>query len=291
MEQYCLEAPIETAQPRELLAAYVGQLLAEVKASQIARFRQLRPKLQCDVFACDNASLTHSVQGLLAASRNLDFQSLRNCGFVARLTGAAERAARVFDKRYREVLSEAAKVKRELEMLSGDSRAHTSGVRKVIVELDIEHRALNREIDQAAEWLVELSYAMPKAQATRAASTDAIALSRELKRFRAASTLAREIAILGQNVLERRTALFERLEIDLDGFDKVWVRWVSRIGAENGNHRVPLPVHEKAREVHAELLARLELTNAACSALQMEEHALQRRLALFRDCLEEQSVT
>jgi hypothetical protein len=287
MEQYCLEASsTATGQPAKMLAALVGQLLKDVQDRQIAPFQQLRSKLQSDAFAWDNALLTHSVQAMLAASRNLDVQSLRNCGFWARLTGATERAAREFDNNYRDVLSAAAKARQELEILSRDYRAHASSARRLIVELDIECRVLNRDMDQGAEWLVELSYAIAEAGELRALSTRAMALSGQLKRFRTVSTLAQEITILGQNVLERRAALLEMVGIDLNGFHKVWVRR-ARIVAEAGNRRVPFPVLEKARQVHAELVTRLELTSAACLALQMDEQSMQRRLAMLRDCLEE----
>jgi hypothetical protein len=260
----------------------------EAQGDRIARFRQLRSKLQSHAFAWDNALLTHSVQGWLAASRNLDFDSVRNCSFWARLTGAAAGAAQEFDRQYLEVLTAAARARRELETLAGDYRAQTSSARKLIVELDIEYRALNREVDQGAEWLVELSYAIAKTDELRALSPRALGLSGEVRHFRAVSTLAQEITILGQNVLERRIALLEMVKIDLNGFDKVWMHRVSRTRTEAGSHPVPFAVLEKAREVHDELVARLELTSEACLALQVEEQAMERRLAMFRACLSEQ---
>jgi hypothetical protein len=275
-----------SAQSASMLAAWVGQLLEDVRRTHVARFQQLRPKLQSDAFAWDNALLTHSVQGWLAASRNLDFQLLRRRGFWARLTRGAEGAAREFGRTYEGVLSAAAKARQEFEMLSRDYRAHTSSERRLIVELDIESRALNREIDQGADWLVELSCTIEKADELRGFSTRAMALSGELKRLRAASTLGREITLLGQNVLERRTALLEMLKFDLHGFDKVWVQRLSNIRKKAVDRQVPLPALETAWEVHCELLTRLERTSAACLALQMEEQAMARRLAMLRGCLE-----
>jgi hypothetical protein len=276
-----------TAQSAKILTAWVGQLLKDFQGTHIARFRQLRPNLQSDAFAWDNALLTHSVQGWLAASRNLDFQSLLHRGFWTRLTGGAYGAAHEFSRAYEDVLSAAAKARQEFEMLSRDYRAHTSSARRLIVELDIESRALNREIDQGAEWLVELSYTIEKADELCASSTRAMALSGELKRFRAVSALGKEITMLGQNVLERRTALLEMLKFDLNGFDKVWTHRVSGIRTKAVDRQIPLPVLEKAWEVHSELLTRLERTSAACTELQVEEQAMARRLAMFRDLLEE----
>jgi hypothetical protein len=272
------------AQPAKLLAAWVGQLLEDVQGAHADRLRHLRSRLQCDAFTWDNALLTHSVQVFLAASRNLEFQPLRNFGLWARLTGATEAVAQEFGKKYHEVLSAAARARQEFDMLSRDYRSHTSSARRLIVELDIEYRALDHEIDRGAEWLVELSYAIGKADEC-AMSTRAMALSGELKRFRLVSTLAKEITLLGWNVLERRAALLETLKLDLLGFDRIWLHRVANIGTKAVDRRVPSPEFEKAREAHSELVSRLELTSAACLALQVEEQAMARRLAMFRDCL------
>lgn len=283
------EAP--AVQTAKRLAAWLGQLLRRAQAAQIARFRQLRPKLQSDAFAWDNAVLTHSVEVWLAATRNLDLQLPRNCGWWARLTGAAERADQEFGRKYQDVLSAATAVKHEFEALSRDYGAHTSNTRRTTVELDIESRALDREVDQGAEWLVELSYAIEKADELRALSTRAMTLSGEIKRLREVSTMAREIAVSGQNVLERRAALLEMLKFDLRGFDRIWIYRVSTIATKAANHRFPQPVLEKAREVHSELVSRLERTAAACLALQVEEQWMARRLAMFCHCLEEPAAS
>lgn len=274
-------------QPAKLLAARVGQLLEDVQGAHLGRIRQLQSRLVSDAFTWDNALLTHAVKVFLAASRNLGFQSLRNRGVWARLTGATEVAAHVFGKKYDDVVGAAGKARQEFEMLSRDYRAHTSSARRLIVELGMEYRALGRKLDQGAEWLVELSYAIEKAGELRTVSKRAMALSAELKRCRLVSALAKEITILGQNVLERRAALLERMKLDLHGFDKVWLQRVANIGTQAVDRR--FPVLDKAREVHGELITRLELTSAACMALQMEEQAMARRLAMLRDCLERPS--
>lgn len=275
------------AQPAKLLAASVGQLLEDVQGTHLSRIRQLRAGLQSDAFIWDNASLTHAVEVFLATSRNLGFQSLQDRGGVwARLTGAPEVATHAFARKYDDVVGAARKAKQEFDLLSRDYRAHTSSARRLIVELEMEYRDLDREIDQGAEWLVELSYAIEKAGELRALSARAMALSAELKRIRLASALAKEICILGQNVLERRAALLERMQLDLHGFDKIWLHRVGNIGTTAVGRRPSPLALDKAQDVHDELIARLERTSAACLALQMEEQAMARRLALFRDFLE-----
>lgn len=276
----------DDAQAARLLAASVGYLLEDAERMHLGQMRQLRSRLQSDAFTWDDALLAHAVEVFLAASRELAFQPLQQRGFWARLTGATEAAARAFSRKYDKVVGAASKARHEFEMLSRDYRAHTSSARKLIVELDMEYRDLDREMDQGAEWLVELSYAIEKAQAPRALSARAMALSGRLKRARQASALAKEIIILGQNVLERRAVLLERMKIDLQGFDKVWLPRVANIGAKAADRRFPPPVLDKAREVHGELITRLELTSAACLALQMDEQAMARGLAMLRDCLE-----
>jgi hypothetical protein len=280
---------VQDAQPAKLLIAWVTQLTEEVQGAHFGRLRQLRSRLQSDAFTWDNALLTRAVEVFLATSRSLEFQSLRNCGVWARLTGATKVVAFVFAKKYDDVVGAAGTARKEFEVLSRDYRAHTSSTRKLIVELDMEYRALDREIDQGAQGLVELSYAIEKTGEPRALSSRAKALSAELKRFRLASALAKEITILGQNVLERRAALLERMKLDLHGFDKVWLQRVASILTKPGDRRFPVPGLDKAREVHGELINRLELTSDACTALQMEEQAMARRLAMLRDCLERPS--
>lgn len=277
----------DSAQPAALLAASIGRLLQDVQSAQLARLRELRLRLQCDAFAWDNALLTHAIEVFLAASRKLDFGLLRRHSVWARLTGAAEAAVRAFRNSYGDVVGAAERAKQEFELLSCDYRAHTSRARKLVVELDLEYRELDREIDQGAEWLVELSYAIETADVPAALSSRAMVHSTQLKRCRRVSALAKEITILGQNVLERRAALLERLKLDLNGFEQIWLQRVAHLGPKAADRNFPLLLLDKGQEVHAELIARLELTRAACMALQVEEQAMARRLAILRDCLDQ----
>ena len=115
--------------------------------------------------------LAHAVEGWLTASRELDVPAAAG----ARLLGPPDRRDRsgraCIRQEMRRGAGAASKARQEFELLSRDYRAHTSSARRLIVELEMEYRDLDREIDQGAEWLVELSYAIEQAQGLRALAT------------------------------------------------------------------------------------------------------------------------
>ncbi len=279
-----------TGQPAAVLSAWIDEQLREIQSSQVARFVQLRAKLQSDAFEWDGALLCRAIELWCAGAAKLNFEPLRKRGWWVRLRGSPGR--RAFVEQYKGIVEAAKNAQACSVDLVKTYRADTSGARRVLVELEMEQQSMAREVAQAVEWLAEMSEDLA-VQLHKSGPEPALALlmkrveffASHLKVLAGLQDMAEAICVLGLSVLERRNALLEQLKVDMDGFDKVWLRRVGPI-AEHAGERV-LPGLDKAEAAHAELASRLVNTHAASEALQLEEHSFGLRLSAMRKELEE----
>lgn len=282
-----------TGQPAPVLAAWLTELVSEAWAGPVASFEYLRGRLLSAAFQWDSTDLAHVVLGWTEAAGHLDLQLARKRGFLPRITGKADRGIEEFRRRRAEVLQFAAAVARELGPLAAAYEAHHTGARKVLVEFDIECRALAAEVEQATAWLAELAGCMGSADPAQRHSSSweamaarASSFPADLKRLHAVAEAVGHICVLGKNVLGRRAALIEALKEGLEGFERVWIRRTATLASPPNSGALPvdLPVH--AAVAHEELLQRLEVLNRSFHDLQVEESDMQRRLTGLRDLLQ-----
>lgn len=274
-------------QPPHVLAVWIQQQLQDIRETQVKRLLQLRTRLQTQAFEWDHALLARAIVTLQAAGRELAFLPLQP-GLFARLMGRHRAANARFIAAHEAVLACAAHVRAEFKDLSTEHKEHTSGARRVIVELDIEWKSLNADADQGVTWLQDMCTQLAEAkQAGRedreldAFAEAAQAFTQQFKQLEAVISMAHDIAVRGNNVLERRQALLEQVRADLEGFDKVWTLRVGAVVSALKAERSPVPVIPKAIAAHDELMKRLAATVDACGALQNEEHLMAQQLGML----------
>lgn len=275
-------------QPAHVLGTWIDEQLRDMQAGQVARFAELRAQLQSDAFEWDNASLARGVVVLLEEAQQLDFDGLRQRGGVLGFFRSGGGGRKEFIARFRQVMQAARAVKAQFAELSGSHRAHTSSARRLLVELEMEQQSLRRDVNQAVEWLAGMTQDI----ARRGEGSDPARLelmikrgeffATHLKRLHALQEMAAAIHLVGLNVLERRASLLDQMRMDLDGFEKIWERRVGNVAADVEKGVSSIPGWDKAFEAHGELVARLEGTQAACDALQVEEHNMGLHLANLR---------
>jgi len=273
-------------QPAGVLATWIDEQLRDIRSNQVARLAQLRVRLQTDAFEWDNAALTRAVEVMREQANELNLDALRRRGVLSLLRRPPPRGR--FAAQYGRVVAAAASVRKHAEDLAENFIAHTSGARRVLLELEMEQQSLAADLAQAIGWLEAMSQDMHRrgsdpAQAERMAllARRAGVYTTQLKRLHVLQDMAAGVCAIGRNVIERRAALIEQLRADLDGFQKVWQRRVGNLAG--AAPRAPTSAAlDAAFGAQGELLSRLEDTCAACEALQLEEHQVGLRLAAMR---------
>jgi hypothetical protein len=219
-------------------------------------------------------------------ANELNLDALRRRGIFSLLR--RPRGGGRFVAQYARVVAAAAVVRKHADDLAGNFIAHTSGARRVLLELEMEQQSLAADLAQAVEWLEAMSQDMHKRGSDPAQSERLNRLARragfyaaQLKRLHVVQDMAAGVCAIGRNVIERRAALIEQLRADLDGFQKVWQHRVGNLSRDSS--RAPASAALAAAfEAQGELLSRMEDTCAACEALQLEEHQVGLRLAAMR---------
>jgi hypothetical protein len=279
-------------QPPYVLAAWIQQQLDDIASTQVKRLIELRTRLQTEAFEWDNASLAQAVLALQSAGRELAFLPLRQ-SFFSRLLGRQRAAHAQFVAAHERIVSCAAQVKSELLAFAVGHKDHNSGARRVLVEFDMEGKSLSADADQGITWLQDMCTQLGQARASGDAGDELAALAeaaqaftQTFKRLEAAISMAHDIVIRGNNVLERRVALLEQVRADMESFDKVWTQRLAGVVGALKAGRNAVPAIPKAIEAHDDLMKRLAASVDACSALQREEHLMAQHLGMLHQELE-----
>jgi hypothetical protein len=275
-----------------VLSAWIRELLGDVQRAQVRRLAELRAQFQSEAFEWDGAALAQAVSTLHSAGRECHFERLRP-GWFDRLTGRYRAAHARFVAAYERMVACAARLKMDARELAQQLRGHTAGARRVLVELDMEWKALQAEVDQGVNWLQDMCEQLGELRARGADDPQlamlaeaAQAFTQEFKRLQSAASLAREIGVRAQALLERRAALLEHVRADGEAFDKSWMQAIGKVVGDIKAARAALPGVAQALAAHDELMKRLEARADACFALQQEEHIMAQHLGLLREALE-----
>jgi hypothetical protein len=277
-------------QPPEVLAAWIQELLGDVHDTHVPRLAQLAAQLQSGAFEWDSAALAQALTTLHSAGRELQVRHLRQ-GWLARLLGRHRAPAARFAAAYERIVACAARLKMEAAELAGGLKPHLAGARRVLVELEMECKALQQEVDRGVTWLQELVTQMAHLRADDHPQLPALAdaaqqATAQFKWLQSLATVAREIGVRGNHLLARRTALVEQVRADSEAFDKGWVAAARPAAEAVKEHRHPAPLLADAAAAHESLMKRLETATDACAALQDEEHLMAQQLGLLRGDLQ-----
>ncbi len=273
-----------SGQPPHVLAAWVGESLQELRAEHLSALSVMVAKLETDSSAWGGEFLTRAIDAMLEAAKQADPGAMRPRGLWQSLTGSHGRRVQEYQLKFDELLASAAKVHAQIDGLGRGYNASTSNVRKLVVELEMVHRAIAADVEEAVDWLGELAgYLGQTGDATneraRALVTAAESSAAELKAVLAVNDVLGNVVVAGRNVLERRVALLDRAKQDMLGFEKSWRPKVGQVVVKAvGGGGVPAGL-AAAESIHAELLSRLDATSGDGVALQLEELGLERLVA------------
>lgn len=282
-------------QPAGVLSTWLEQLLRDVRKVHGLRLRELRIGLQAAAFEWDNATLARSIHSFHEAAARLDFAWLARRGLLARLMGTAASNRTRFNLQYRQILACSRECTELTDELARHYVSNTVAIRRLLVELDLECNALNRDIDQGMSWLAsmrrDVADRLGSAEGDGGAKLQVLAqradlLAQEYQRLQSTSAMARDVQLLGQNVLARRTELIDKIKVNLDGFNRVWKRWVGNLARQSGEAPFTAACVRHARDAHSELQKRLGLTDAFSASLQVEEGNFEHGLSVLRQALE-----
>lgn len=290
------EAGSATRQPPKVLAAWIGELLADVNGAQVRKLRELRAALQAGALEWDAAGLAHWINALHSAGRELHFENLQPT-WLERITGRYRTAHARFIAAHERMLGCAAQLRAEAESLAKALRGHTVAARRLLVEFDLEWNALQREVDQGVNWLEALCAQLgePGVGGAKDPQLERLAAhaqgqTRELKRLQVAASISREVGVRAQALIHRRSILLDHAQADAEAFGKNWTRALGKLVADLEAGRTSLPGIPQALQTHDELMKRLTARADACSALHHEEHLLAQQLERLREALEGNSA-
>jgi hypothetical protein len=278
-------------QPAAVLAGRIERQLAGMRAAQVARIVQLRETLGVELFRWDDTGLAQAVSAWHSAGRQLHFQRLRQ-GWVARLLGRHRERYAQFIAAHERTTACAAPVKAQLLALTrehGEQGAALLAARQGLSELEAQWQQLNAAVDEGVTWLQDMCTQLSDARMQGQGDPQLAALAeaaqrftQEFKRLQSVGTIAHDIAVRGNNVMQRRAALLAGVRVATESFDKVWTARLAPLVAALREGRSAKAHIPKAAEAHDELMKRLAAGADACGALQHEEHLLAEHLDLLQ---------
>ena len=277
-----------SGQPPQVLAAWMRDQMGDLHEGPLRTLADLRGQLQALAFEWDATAMAQAVGNLRSTSRELHFDNLRP-GWFARRMGKHKPVYARFVGAYERIVGAARNVKVEAAQLAGAFKGHAASVKRVMVGIDIESKALQAEVELGVTWLQDLCLQLNQQRELGSTESDlavlaeaAQAFTQEYKSLQSVSSIAREIGVRMQGLLDRRNALAELIRGDMDKFDKGWSRIIGRVSGEMDAGRTSIPGLGEAAEAHEEFSSRLANAAEACSALQNEEHLMVQHLDMLR---------
>jgi hypothetical protein len=278
--------------PAGVLAAQIRGLLAEMLHVRIVRLQRLRARLQGHAFEWDDAPLMAAVSALHSAARELRFAPLRH-GWMARLLGRHRPADARFLAAYEHVAACALQLKAHMLALASMGRESLTATRGALQQLGADLEQFDARIEEGVTWLQEMCTQLADAR-TQGSDDPQLAtlaeaaqlFTQEFKWLQSASTMGQDVALRGNTVLQRRTALLAQLRIDMHMLDETWTPRLARVAAELTAGRNAVRLFPAAIEAHEELMKRLSAALDACGALRHQEPLLAQQLALWQQGLD-----
>jgi hypothetical protein len=275
---------MKPVKPAASPAALLDQLAADAGAAHVRRLTELRAQLEAKARERGYATFSAALQALADALPRLDFPLLQPKGLLARMTGKGKEEALGFVAQYEAIGRAIEDVHDEFKALEKKSQAITAGLDKLLLEFDVEVRAVERIMNQGTRWLQDMrgklgerTSAGPDAEARRLIDEDTARcelLVARLKQLRAASTGAQQVQERIKSVEDKRNSTLALLRQALDGEMRAWqvaLRPVATAAEDTGSatHGVAL-----AKNAHAELQACVKQALKDCAHLHNNELAV-----------------
>lgn len=277
-------------------AAWLSQMAADAGHVHVSRLRELREQLRAQSEPMDLSTLLGASARLAQALPGLDFGLLQSRGWWARTTGKSRTAGAGFAAQFQRIGEVAGAVEAPAQQVRKQLRERAGAGDRALLELEVEHHALEKIIDQGARWLQDMrnqiktrEAAGPDAAGREQLEEDAARcdiLVARLKVLRAVSSAAQQLLEQGRGAASRRAALAQQLEQALASCLRNWQDRLSALAASAVEADSPVPHLEEAMEAHRELQLCVKRFLADCSRLQVQEQAMADCLAALETQLE-----
>lgn len=265
-------------------AAWLDQMAADVGHAHVRRLGQLRSDMQTQASQRDISALVAELTRLSKELPTLDFALLEPRGWWARVTGQGSSAGAEFSRQFEEIDEAVRALAAQAQALQRKNLEAASSADRTAVEVEVEHRAIDRILDQGTRWLQDMRNQLRTRQA---ASPDAAAqqqidadtarcetLVERLKSLRAVSNAAQQSHQHAKDLATRRFTLLQTLQQALTADVKEWRTQLSRVASAAAAKSPSSSSQDTPAETHRELQLCIQQLLSDCAQLQAGEKAL-----------------
>jgi hypothetical protein len=274
-------------------AALLDQMASDAGAIHVRLLADLRKELEAKARERSYASFSAALERLAAELPKLDFTLLQPKGLIARVTGKGKEEAAGFVTQYERIGRCIEDVHDEFKSLEKKSQAVGASLVKLLAELDVELRGVERVMNQGTRWLQDMRGQL----ATRkAAAEDAQKIQEDthrcdmlierLKHLRAVASGGQQVQERVKSADEKRSTTLSLLQQALDGEMRAWqlaLRPVASAAEDTGSASKGVDL---ARNAHNELLACVKQAVKDCAHLHNNELAVVDELTALAEPLQ-----
>ncbi len=270
-------------------AAWLTQMAADAGHMHVRRIGEIGDLLRAQARVPGLGGVASRLEELVEVLPRLDFSLLEPKGWWARTSGKSKSSGSEFAGQFEQIDAAAADVAKAAGALPVGQPADAAQMERVLVELEVEYRAVEKIIDQGARWLQDMrnqikvrQAAATDPQAQRAVLDDSVRcdiLVDRLKLLRALCNAASPVPEQARANAQSRVTLLQALGKPLTSGLKDWRAALSAVAGAATEGRSPAPGIAGAQETHRELQASAKRAISACEQLLAQEQGLVRSLA------------
>jgi hypothetical protein len=273
-------------------AAWLDQMATDAGSGHVRRLVDLRQQLEAQLRDREVRAISGACHALHDALDNLDFALLEPKGWLARATGKGKEAAASYLSQQGRVVQAAEDLADEARALQRKQQPQGPATDKLLLEFEVEIRALEKIMEQGARWLQDMRSQLKtrQAQGGDAAAQEQMRqdtarcelLVDRLKLLRTSNSAAQEAAERCKSAVTRRAALVETLQKMVE---KDWKALRPKLDAlaeqakASGSASIGL---DRARAAAHELRSALKQVGQDCATLQAREQAASDVLAAMQ---------
>lgn len=273
-------------------AAWLDQMATDAGSGHVRRLVDLRQQLEAQLRDREVRAISGACHALHDALDNLDFTLLEPKGWLARATGKGKEAAASYLSQQGRVVQAAEDLADEARALQRKQQPQGPATDKLLLEFEVEIRALEKIMEQGARWLQDMRSQLKtrQAQGGDAAAQEQMRqdtarcelLVDRLKLLRTSNSAAQEAAERCKSAVTRRAALVETLQKMVE---KDWKALRPKLDAlaeqakASGSASIGL---DRARAAAHELRSALKQVGQDCATLQAREQAASDVLAAMQ---------
>lgn len=150
--------PPPSGQPPHVLAAWLDELMSDVKDKHYRRIDELRLIFESRLSEWDRAGLANAAGILLSAASNLRLAAPERRGILQKLRKSSDGEGRArYEQEFEQLCAMGAECKKRYAVLSQELRSQRPGLNKLLMEFELQQGELSGEIEQGIGWLYELT--------------------------------------------------------------------------------------------------------------------------------------